>query len=39
MLRSLSAVESLPSGNDDEIERDLLPEISRPFNEEEDGKA
>lgn len=39
MLRSLSAVESLPSGNDDEIERDLLPEVSRPFNEEEDGKA
>ena len=39
MLRSLSAVESLPSGDDDEIERDLLPEISRPFNEEEDGKA
>jgi DNA recombination protein RmuC len=39
MLRSLSAVESLPSGNDDEIERDLLSEISRPFIAEEDEKA
>lgn len=39
MLRSLSAVESLPSGNDDEIERDQLSEISRPFIEEEDEKA
>lgn len=39
MLRSLSAVESLPSGNDDEIERDLLSEISRPFIEQEDEKA
>lgn len=39
MLRSLSAVESLPSGKDDEIEGGLLSEISRPFIEEKDEEA
>jgi DNA recombination protein RmuC len=39
MLRSLSAVESLPSGKDDEIEGGQLSEISRPFIEEKDEEA
>ncbi len=39
MLRSLSAVEALPSGNDSEIGQDLLPEVSQPLIDEEDEKA
>ncbi len=39
MLRSLSAVEALPSGNDSEIGPDLLPEVSQPLIDEEDEKA
>lgn len=39
MLRSLSAVEALPSGNDSELGQDLLPEVSQPLIDEEDEKA
>ncbi len=39
MLRSLSAVEALPSGNDSEIGQDLLPKVSQPLIDEEDEKA
>lgn len=39
MLRSLSAVESLPSGRDDNSEQNRLSEDSRPLMNEEDDKA
>lgn len=39
MLRSLSAVESLPSDHDDEGEQNLLSVIGRPLIDEEDEKA
>uniref|UniRef100_UPI004047D0F1 DNA recombination protein RmuC n=1 Tax=Orrella sp. TaxID=1921583 RepID=UPI004047D0F1 len=39
MLRSLSAVEALPSGNDSEIGQDLLPEVSQPLIDEKDERA
>lgn len=39
MLRSLSAVESLPGVNGDKSEQNLPSEIGRPFIEEEDEKA
>jgi DNA recombination protein RmuC len=39
MLRSLSAVESLPAGNDAEDAQNLLSESTRPLIDEEDEKA
>ncbi len=39
MLRSLSAVESLPGGNDEVGSQDLLSESTQPLTDEEDEKA